>query len=107
MILAVLGLAAVGFGGCYVTRAMPQLASAESWANAKYHKGGFEPKISKKEAALILEVSPSARRAPRRSEMLTRKSWFRTTLTAVHTLQQRLTKPRTSSINRNRVYCSL
>ena len=63
MILAELGLAAVGFGGCYVTRAMPQLASAESWANGKYHKGGFEPKISKKEAALILEVSPSARRA--------------------------------------------
>ena len=39
---------------------MPELASAESWANSKYHKGGFEPKMSKKEAALILGVSPSA-----------------------------------------------
>lgn len=33
---------------------------AESLANSKYYKGGFEPKMSKREASLILGVSPSA-----------------------------------------------
>lgn len=33
---------------------------AESLATSKYYKGGFEQKMSKREAALILGVSPSA-----------------------------------------------
>lgn len=33
---------------------------ADSLANSKYYRGGFEPKMSKREAALILGVSPSA-----------------------------------------------
>lgn len=33
---------------------------AESLANSKYYRGGFEPKMSKREASLILGVSPSA-----------------------------------------------
>jgi len=75
MILAGLGMAAVGFAGRYAVRTMPQMAQkmeqsvktmsmpkldSESWANSKYHKGGFEPKMSKREAALILGVSPTA-----------------------------------------------
>ena len=33
---------------------------AAAWENSKYHKGGFEPKMTKREAALILGVSPNA-----------------------------------------------
>lgn len=33
---------------------------AESMANSKYYRGGFEPKMSKREAALVLGVSPTA-----------------------------------------------
>lgn len=33
---------------------------AESLANSKYYKGGFDPKMNKREASLILGVSPSA-----------------------------------------------
>lgn len=33
---------------------------AESLASSKYYRGGFEPKMSKREASLILGVSPSA-----------------------------------------------
>ncbi|KAJ8870972.1 hypothetical protein PR048_027274 [Dryococelus australis] len=32
----------------------------QSFANSKYYKGGFEPKMTKREASLILGVSPSA-----------------------------------------------
>jgi len=67
-------MAAVGFGGRYVSRTMPQMAkkaeealkqmpqltNTEAWANSKYYKGGFDPKMSKREAALILGVSPTA-----------------------------------------------
>ncbi|GLG92870.1 uncharacterized protein GBIM_00419 [Gryllus bimaculatus] len=38
---------------------MPALDSA-TLANSKYYKGGFEPKMTKREAALILGVSPNA-----------------------------------------------
>ena len=38
---------------------MPKLDAA-AWENSKYHKGGFEPKMTKREAALILGVSPNA-----------------------------------------------
>jgi len=75
VILAGLGLAAVGFGGRYIARTMPQLAQkmeaatkniempkldAAAWENSKYHKGGFDAKMTKREAALILGVSPNA-----------------------------------------------
>ena len=40
-------------------KSMPKL-DAESWANSKYYKGGFDAKMSKREAALILGVSPTA-----------------------------------------------
>lgn len=32
-------------------------------ANSKYYKGGFEPKMNRKEASLILGVSPTASKA--------------------------------------------
>ncbi|XP_068148476.1 mitochondrial import inner membrane translocase subunit TIM14 isoform X2 [Drosophila tropicalis] len=73
LILAGLGVAAVGFAGKHLVRRMPQMTTkfnealknlpkfdAESMANSKYYKGGFEPKMSKREAALILGVNPSA-----------------------------------------------
>ncbi|EDV97091.1 GH14855 [Drosophila grimshawi] len=73
LILAGLGVAAVGFAGKHLLRRMPQMTAtfnealknlpkfdAESMANAKYYKGGFDPKMNKREAALILGVSPSA-----------------------------------------------
>ncbi|KRG06591.1 uncharacterized protein Dmoj_GI13707, isoform C [Drosophila mojavensis] len=73
IILAGLGVAAVGFAGKHLLRRMPQMTSkfnealknlpkfdAESMANAKYYKGGFDPKMNKREASLILGVSPSA-----------------------------------------------
>lgn len=73
MIMAGLGLAAVGFAGRYVSRQLPQATKkmetmmksmpkldSEAWANSKYYKGGFEGKMTKREAALILGVSPNA-----------------------------------------------
>ncbi|XP_030372641.1 mitochondrial import inner membrane translocase subunit TIM14 isoform X2 [Scaptodrosophila lebanonensis] len=73
LILAGLGVAAVGFAGKHLLRRMPQMTTkfnealknlpkfdAESMANAKYYKGGFDPKMNKREASLILGVSPSA-----------------------------------------------
>lgn len=73
IVAAGLGLAAVGFAGRYVLRRMPNMSEkvaeamkqipkfdAESLATSKYYKGGFEQKMSKREAALILGVSPSA-----------------------------------------------
>ena len=40
-------------------KSMPKLDS-ESWANSKYYRGGFDAKMSKREAALVLGVSPTA-----------------------------------------------
>ncbi|XP_050421076.1 mitochondrial import inner membrane translocase subunit TIM14-like [Adelges cooleyi] len=64
-----LGLAVVGFAGRQVLRAAPHVAkkmsdvlntmSLES-SLSKYHKGGFEPTMSKREASLVLDVSPNA-----------------------------------------------
>ena len=73
-ILAGLALAGVGFAGRYISRRSPQmvknmeealksapkLADSATWANSKYYKGGFEGKMTKREAALILGVSPNA-----------------------------------------------
>ncbi|XP_032575479.1 mitochondrial import inner membrane translocase subunit TIM14 isoform X2 [Drosophila sechellia] len=73
VILAGLGVAAVGFAGKHLMRRMPQMTTkfnealknlpkfdAESMAACKYYKGGFDPKMNKREASLILGVSPSA-----------------------------------------------
>lgn len=70
--MAGLTAAAIGFGGRYVMRQIPNASAkmaeamknlpkfdAESMANSKYYRGGFEPKMTKREAALILGVSPS------------------------------------------------
>lgn len=40
--------------------AMKSIPSTESLATSKYYRGGFDPKMSKREAALILGVSPTA-----------------------------------------------
>lgn len=40
-------------------RNLPKFDS-ESLASSKYYRGGFEPKMNKREASLILGVSPSA-----------------------------------------------
>lgn len=70
MILAGLGLAAIGFGGRYALRyaknarqMMEKMESIQSGAFSKYYRGGFEQKMSKREACLILGVSPSASQA--------------------------------------------
>ncbi|CAH2262195.1 mitochondrial import inner membrane translocase subunit TIM14 [Pararge aegeria] len=76
IILAGLGMAAVGFAGRYILKQMPNASmkfaeamksipkfDSESLANSKYYKGGFEPKMTKREAALILGVSPTATKA--------------------------------------------
>ncbi|XP_039964419.1 mitochondrial import inner membrane translocase subunit TIM14 [Bactrocera neohumeralis] len=73
IIVAGIGLAAVGFAGKHLMRRMPAMATklnetmknlpkfdAETLANSKYYKGGFDPKMNKREASLILGVSPSA-----------------------------------------------
>jgi DnaJ family protein C protein 19 len=72
LVLAGLGLAAIGFGGRILSRHMPKAAQAfeqtiksiptsqGSWANSKYYKGGFEPKMTRREASLVLGVSPNA-----------------------------------------------
>lgn len=73
VILAGLGLAAVGFAGRYIVRQMPNVTKtmneamknlpkfdAESIATSKYYKGGFDQKMNRREAALILGISPTA-----------------------------------------------
>ncbi|CAO1419507.1 unnamed protein product [Diamesa hyperborea] len=72
-ILYGLGIAAVGFGGRYILRQIPNASQkmseaiknlpkfdAESMANSRYYRGGFDAKMNKREASLILGVSPSA-----------------------------------------------
>lgn len=57
----------MGFGGRYVLRQMPNVAKtmqeamkaipkidADTVVGSKYYKGGFDPKMSRREAALIL-----------------------------------------------------
>lgn len=68
VILAGLAVATVGFAGRYAFKygkvagnvLKKQIDSLPSAANSKYYKGGFDPKMSKREAGLILGVSPSA-----------------------------------------------
>ncbi|XP_044304230.1 dnaJ homolog subfamily C member 15 isoform X1 [Varanus komodoensis] len=66
-----LGIAAVAFGGRYVLhlwkpleQVVTETARKISTANlSSYYKGGFEQKMSRREASLILGVSPSAGKA--------------------------------------------
>ncbi|XP_059486895.1 mitochondrial import inner membrane translocase subunit TIM14-like [Neocloeon triangulifer] len=72
-VMAGLGLAIVGYTGRYILRRAPNIVEqmskaaemlpkldAESLASSKYYKGGFDAKMSKREASLILGVSPTA-----------------------------------------------
>ncbi|UJR09013.1 hypothetical protein I4U23_013262 [Adineta vaga] len=63
-----LSLAAVGFTGRYLARHGKTIAEnltktsgviAEG-LSSKYYKGGFDPKMNRREAALILGISPTA-----------------------------------------------
>lgn len=65
-ILAALGIAAAGYGGRYLLRNAHLIkktigALPEPAIFSKYEKGGFEPKISRIEAAKILGVKLNAR----------------------------------------------
>nr|CAG4644504.1 EOG090X0MNL [Lepidurus arcticus] len=70
-----LGLAAIGFAGRYILRAAPVMSSRmnemlqqlpkmdmDAFSSSKYYKGGFESRMSKREAGLILGVSPTAQK---------------------------------------------
>ncbi|KAK1168576.1 mitochondrial import inner membrane translocase subunit TIM14 [Acipenser oxyrinchus oxyrinchus] len=71
MIAVGLTIAAAGFAGRYAVQAMkhmePQvkqaLESLPKSAFSRYYRGGFEPKMSKREASLILGVSPTANKS--------------------------------------------
>ncbi|KAJ8409438.1 hypothetical protein AAFF_G00228390 [Aldrovandia affinis] len=72
MVAVGLTIAAAGFAGRYAIQAMklmePQVKQAlqnlpKSTFGAGYYRGGFEPKMNKREAALILGVSPTANKA--------------------------------------------
>jgi len=71
VIVAGLGVAAFGFGARFMLRTIPavsdklaknipKISPEEMFANSKYYKGGFDEKMSKREAALILGVRPGA-----------------------------------------------
>ncbi|KAL5005011.1 hypothetical protein ScPMuIL_018467 [Solemya velum] len=72
LIIAGVGLAALGFAGRFAARYAKQAgqtlkkgmdALPQSGAFSKYYRGGFEPTMSKREAGLILGVSPAASKA--------------------------------------------
>ncbi|XP_016298197.1 mitochondrial import inner membrane translocase subunit TIM14 [Sinocyclocheilus anshuiensis] len=68
MVAVGLTLAAAGFAGRYAMQAMkhmePQvkqaLEASTSAFGSGYYRGGFEPKMAKREASLILGISPTA-----------------------------------------------
>ncbi|XP_054707305.1 mitochondrial import inner membrane translocase subunit TIM14-like isoform X2 [Uloborus diversus] len=71
VILAGLAVAAIGYSGRFILRnskvwaealekQMKAFPTPAGFANSKYYKGGFEEKMTRREAALILGVSPSA-----------------------------------------------
>ncbi|XP_076010554.1 mitochondrial import inner membrane translocase subunit TIM14 [Genypterus blacodes] len=71
MVAAGLALAAAGFAGRYVMQAVKQMEPQVKQAiqsfptsafGGGFYKGGFEPKMNKREAALVLGVSPTANR---------------------------------------------
>ena len=69
LILVGLGMAALGVGGRIVMRtapkaisnmenvikSMPSQLDSKAWANSKFYKGGFEPKMTKREVKQIFE----------------------------------------------------
>ncbi|CAF3626439.1 unnamed protein product [Rotaria socialis] len=66
-----IGLTVVGFAGRYIARHGKTIAEnltkttgvlAEG-LSSKYYKGGFDPKMNRREAALILGISPTASKA--------------------------------------------
>ncbi|POI34925.1 hypothetical protein CIB84_001323 [Bambusicola thoracicus] len=71
MVAVGLTIAAAGFAGRYALRAMKQmepqmkqvLQNLPKADFSGYYRGGFEPKMTKREAALILGVSPTANRS--------------------------------------------
>lgn len=74
-----LGIAAVGYAGRAILRVAPKAAenlqtklnslpktptfSSSIFTDTRYYKGGFETKMSRREAALILGISPNASKA--------------------------------------------
>ena len=70
LVFAGLGMAAIGIGGQIVTRQLSRASQTiqrtlkmvleTTWSNSKYYRGGFEPKMTKREASLIIGVSPNA-----------------------------------------------
>ncbi|KAJ1364118.1 Mitochondrial import inner membrane translocase subunit TIM14 [Parelaphostrongylus tenuis] len=64
LILAGLGLAAAAFGTRYLLRnqalVRKGLEAIPGGAFEKYHRGGFEPKMTRKEAAMILGIPVTA-----------------------------------------------
>ncbi|XP_042906805.1 mitochondrial import inner membrane translocase subunit TIM14 [Parasteatoda tepidariorum] len=71
VIIAGVALAAAGYTGRYIARnsklwaealekQMKAFPTSSTFANSKYYKGGFDPKMSRREAGLILGVSPAA-----------------------------------------------
>ncbi|CAG2167891.1 unnamed protein product [Oppiella nova] len=68
VVTAGLALAVLGFGGRALLRRSKGLGEAfakslpntGSFASSKYYKGGFDPKMSRREAGLVLGISPSA-----------------------------------------------
>ncbi|XP_061682233.1 mitochondrial import inner membrane translocase subunit TIM14 isoform X1 [Syngnathoides biaculeatus] len=69
LVAAGLVLAAAGFAGRYAMQAMKQMEPQVKQAlqnfpknafGGGYYRGGFEPKMTKREAALVLGVSPTA-----------------------------------------------
>ncbi|KAK6750901.1 hypothetical protein RB195_002707 [Necator americanus] len=65
LILAGVGLAAAGFGARYLLRNQALikkgLEALPGGVFDKYHRGGFEPKMTRREAAMILGVPATAK----------------------------------------------
>ncbi|VDN97892.1 unnamed protein product [Rodentolepis nana] len=67
-ILVGLGLAAIGLIGRQLTKQMSlkkvqDFVKIAGFTSSKYYKGGFEPKMSRREAALILGIPQSSNKA--------------------------------------------
>ncbi|KAE8746382.1 hypothetical protein FOCC_FOCC006877 [Frankliniella occidentalis] len=63
LVYAGLGMAAIGMIGRYAIRSglSKKIASIQiDTIGSKYYKGGFDPKMTRREASLILGVSPTA-----------------------------------------------
>ncbi|KAH9390116.1 DnaJ sub C member 15, partial [Tyrophagus putrescentiae] len=70
VIVAGLALAAIGYGGRIlmrqsklITETVAKAIPQDAFTNSKYYRGGFDAKINRREAGLILGISPSASKA--------------------------------------------